>query len=250
MEPEVLEEIGLTKGETKVYLTLTRLGLTKTGRLTKEADVCSSKIYKILDRLEKKGFVGHVIIGKIKHYKATEPERVLQYIEEKEREIVSNKEKIKEILPQLKLVQELSKKKTEVTLYEGFKGVMHLFMNMIDELKKGDEYHVMGADYGVNSSGVKPFFQKYHTERVRRGIKVRMLASDNVRGGLVKATTHLSKIRYLPRHLYTAMDTVVYNDKTFLFFLTEEPHSILINNKEIADSFRTYFNTFWKMAKP
>lgn len=249
MDLEALEEIGLTKGETKVYLTLTKLGMSKTGKLTKEADVCSSKIYKILDRLEKKGLVGHIIIGKVKHYKATEPERVLQYVEEKEKEIRRKKEIVKELIPQLRVAQDLSKTDTEVVLYEGLKGIMNLFMNMIDELKSGDEYLVLGADYGLNMPGVRSFFQKYHTERAKRGIKVKMLASFKTKGNLVKETSKLSNIKYLPQSLFTKMDTIIYKDKLFLFFISNESKSILIENKEMAESFRTYFNNFWKMAK-
>jgi sugar-specific transcriptional regulator TrmB len=50
MDPKMLEEIGLTEGESKVYLALLKLGATKTGPLIKEADVSSSKVYKILER--------------------------------------------------------------------------------------------------------------------------------------------------------------------------------------------------------
>jgi len=31
--------------------------------------------------------------------------------------------------------------------------------------------------------------------------------------------------------------------------LTEEPITLLINNKETADSFREYFKLMWKIAK-
>ena len=51
-----LEEIGLTEGENKVYLALLKLGSSTIGRIIKEAQVSNSKIYDILDRLNKKFF--------------------------------------------------------------------------------------------------------------------------------------------------------------------------------------------------
>jgi len=45
------------------------------------------------------------------------------------------------------------------------------------------------------------------------------------------------------------MDVTFYKDKAFIFFVTNDPKSILIKNKEIVDGFKTYFNTFWNMAK-
>ena len=44
MDLKLLEEIGLTEGETKVYLALLRLGSTKTGALAKEAGVSPTLI--------------------------------------------------------------------------------------------------------------------------------------------------------------------------------------------------------------
>ena len=54
MDIKLLHDIGLTEGETKVYLALISLGTTRTGQLASKAGVSSSKVYKILDRLIKK----------------------------------------------------------------------------------------------------------------------------------------------------------------------------------------------------
>ena len=53
MNEQLLEEIGLTKGEIKVYLTLLRLGETTTGKIIEKAQISSGKIYEILDKLIK-----------------------------------------------------------------------------------------------------------------------------------------------------------------------------------------------------
>ena len=249
MEIETLREIGLTEGETKVYLTLTKLGQTKTGVLAKESNVSSSKVYKILDRLEKKGLVGHVIIGKIKHFNATEPKRILDYIGDKEKELSKQKKNIEQMIPLLEMERKISKKKTELTLYEGFNGITQLFYNMLDELKKGDEYHVITADYSIHPKGIEPWFQKYHIERAERGIKLKLLAGHDMKGKLVESTNKLSEIKYLPEELLTSFQVTIYKNKIFLIFLADTAQSIFIESEKVAESFRKYFNAFWKMAK-
>lgn len=249
MDTKALKDIGLTDGETKVYLTLSKLGETKTGPLAKEAEVSSSKVYKILDRLQKKGLVGFVTKNKVRYFKATEPERIIDYVNEKQREMEENKKTIEGLIPQLRLAQNLSGMHTEVTIFEGFKGLKNLFYNMLDELRNGDEYYVIGADYGEDMAGVRAFFEKYHQDRAAKDVKVNMLASYKTKGNLVKSTALKSTIRYLPENLFTKLDIIVYNDKVFLFFIAKDSKSIFIHNNDIAESFKTYFKTFWKMAK-
>jgi sugar-specific transcriptional regulator TrmB len=249
MNTKLLEEIGLTQGETKVYLSLIKLGETKTGALAKQASVSSSKVYKILDRLITKGLVGHVTKGKIKYFSAMEPKRVLDYIDEKEKELQEKKELVKKMLPELELEQKMSGKKTEATIYEGFKAISNFYLNILDELKKGDEYYVIGAAYGPNDSTTRPFFQKYHTLRAKKGIKVNMLANHETRDNLVSATRTHSEVRLLPNYFVNNMTIVFYKNKAFLFILTKDPVGFLIKNEEVVKSFKTYFNILWNIAK-
>jgi len=59
MNEKLLEEIGLTKGEIKTYLTLLQIGESTTGKIIDEAGISSGKIYEILNKLIRKGLVMH-----------------------------------------------------------------------------------------------------------------------------------------------------------------------------------------------
>ena len=250
MDPKLLENIGLTSGETKVYLALLRLGSTKTGPLTKKAGVSSSKVYKILDRLIVKGLVGHILKGKIKYYSALEPKRVLQYVDQQEQELLEKRKLVEKLLPQLELEQKLAGKKTQAVLYEGFKAIKHFYLNILQELSAGETYYVLGAGYGKSvKTGVKEFFQNYHTQRAKKKIKVKMLANHDVKGNLVPATYLSSEVRYLPQYLITNMTIIFYQNKAFIFFLTEEPIGFLMISEEAVKSFTAYFDSFWKIGK-
>lgn len=246
MDTKLLQDIGLTEGETKVYLALLRLGLTKTGPLSREAEVSSSKVYKILDRLEKKGLVGHVIKSKTKHFKAMEPKRILDYMNEKEKQLTKKKEQIKQLIPQL---EQNIKQKPTGTVYYGFKAITNLYKNILDELKAGETYYVLSAGYGIGAKGVRAFFQNYHTQRMKKKIKVKMLANYETKGNLVISTTKLSEIKYLPEYFVTNMTIVFYKNKAFIFFLTKDPVSFLFESEEAVKNFKIYFDTLWKIAK-
>lgn len=249
MDIKALEEIGLTAGEIKVYLALLKIGQSSTGAIAKESQVSRSKIYSILDKLARKGLAGHLVIGKVTYFKAMEPERIIDFIEEKSKQFKEQKEVIKKMLPELKSRQKFLDSKTEATLYCGFKAIKNFYLNILDELSSGDTYFVIGATYGEDKPGVKEFFENYHKQRIQKKIKVKMLANSNIRGKLVKTTLLNSEIRFLPQYLISNMIVVFYETKSFIFFLSEEPVGFLIENKEITRGFNSYFDTFWRLAK-
>jgi sugar-specific transcriptional regulator TrmB len=248
MDSKILQDIGLSEGETKVYLALLKLGETKTGELAKQAQVSSSKVYKILDRLEKKGIVGHVLRGEVKYFSPMNPKTILNYIEEKEKNLEEKKKQINEIIPRFESLIKDSENKSNVAIYEGFKGVTNLFRNMLDELNRGEEYFVIGASYAP-VKGIRDFFYKHHMRRFEKKIKLNMLANAQTRGNLEETTAKISQIKFLPGYLSTNMQIVYYKNKAFIVIWTEEPTSFLINNKEAVNGFKSYFNAMWKIAK-
>lgn len=245
MDTKPLEDIGLTEGETKVYLALNSLGLSTTGPIVDNSGISASKAYNILDRLAKKGLVGHVMKGNIRYFKAQDPNRILDYIDEKQKKLNEQRERIKEILPELKLKQALGKKEHEATIYEGFKGVTNFFRNILNDLKKGEEYFVIGGGYGFQIEGIREFFENYHARRANKGIIVNMLANYNIRDNIVKTTYLNSKIKFLPQQLVTKMQITFYKNKTMIILWEKNPKGFLIESEDIVNSFQVYFNQLW-----
>ena len=68
MDIQLLRKVGLTDGESKVYLALLELGSSTTGPIVKEADIAKSIVYQILDRLIQKGLVSYIVKEKTKYF--------------------------------------------------------------------------------------------------------------------------------------------------------------------------------------
>jgi len=124
MDTHLFEDIGLTKGETKVYLTLLGLGESTTGKIIEDAQISAGKVYQILDRLIKKGLVGYIIKEKIRYYSATHPHRIIDLLHEKEQEIKNKETQIRDILPVLIQRYTERRKTHEATLFQGMKGLL------------------------------------------------------------------------------------------------------------------------------
>jgi len=88
MNLEIFREIGMTSGEARVYETLLNLGFSSTGQIINQSGITSSKVYIILEKLEKKGLVSHVIKNNVKHFQIADPKRLLDYMEEKNPKLI------------------------------------------------------------------------------------------------------------------------------------------------------------------
>src|SRR3989338_3750233 len=145
MNIEILETIGLTKAEIKVYLALLEIGSSTTGPIVEKSGASSSKIYEILEKLIQKGLASFVIESGMKYFEAAQPSRLLDYMREKEESLTKQRQELQNIIPELELKRKYSKQKSEATIFRGLKGVKTAYEDILNTLKPGDEYYVTGG---------------------------------------------------------------------------------------------------------
>ncbi len=115
-----LEKLNLTKNEIKVYLTLLKIGSSKAGSIAKETMMDRSSVYNALRLLLEKGIVSYVINANSKVFSAANPNKILDYFQEKE-------EIAKRIIPKLEGLYSETKEKENVSMFKGYKGVKTIF---------------------------------------------------------------------------------------------------------------------------
>lgn len=247
MNEQLLEEIGLTKGEIKVYLTLLKLGETTTGKIIEEAQISSGKIYEILEKLIKKGLVNYIIKEKTKYFSAGSPNRILDYIHEKEKDLKIKEEELVKQLPSLLDIQKAGKKAYETNLFKGFKGIQTAIFEALESLTEKDEILAMGI-ISHKKEQYNLLWQRWHKERINRKIICKAIFSDR-NTDYFKA---FQKMKFTELRIVfglTPSPIDVIGNRVLIFTYGEEPSCLSINNPEIAQSFRTFFETMWKIAK-
>lgn len=249
MNTEILEQIGLTKSEIKVYLALLELGSSSTGKIVDKSGASSSKIYEILDRLMEKGLVSFILVGGVKQFEASPVERIMEYMKEKEKKFNEQKNELEKILPGLKMKQQISKFKSEATIYKGFRGVETAFYDALNLLKEGEEHLAFGIP--KRSEQINSFFIKFNKERARRKIKNRIIFTEEARKDPITApqtyakNNPLAKIKFTNEIIPAAIN--IFNNRVIIFpSEVEKPLIIVIDNKEIAESFKIQFEKWWK----
>lgn len=245
MNEKLLEDIGLTKGEIKVYLTLLKTGETTTGKIIEKAQISSGKIYEILEKLIKKGLVSFIIKEKTKYFQASSPNRILYFLQDKEKELRKKEQELIKELPSLLSIEKSKKKEYETKLFIGYKGIQTAIFEALNESK--EEILAMG----IRSTKEKQYnilWKNWHSFRIKKKITCKMIFSEKDR----EYYKHFkkmpcTKVKVLQGITPSAID--IMGNRVLIFTYGEEPSCLSITNKEIAESLTMFFNTLWNIAK-
>ncbi|MDD5191749.1 MAG: helix-turn-helix domain-containing protein [Candidatus Nanoarchaeia archaeon] len=245
---EELKLLGLNDIDIKVYLTLLNLSESLASEIAKKAEIPRASVYDVLERLEKEGLVSHISKDFKKYFSAAEPETIIKNLEYK-------KQKIKDILPELdKIKRKISTETTKTEVYEGKKGLQTIMNFMLEE----KEFFVMGASR--KSEEILPFFmEKWHKERAKRKIQVKIIYNDieKVRKSLqdpkIKNILGVGKgwnYKFLHVNYLSPVMTIVFGKRVGLInWVEDHPSAILIESKDIAETYKQYILNLWGIAK-
>ncbi|MDI6721210.1 MAG: helix-turn-helix domain-containing protein [Candidatus Aenigmarchaeota archaeon] len=248
MHEDLLSEIGFTKSEIAVYFALIEIGSSTTGPIIKKAGIASGKAYLILDKLITKGLVTFVIKSGVKYYQAKDPERIIDYMKEKESELRKKEEKMKEILPYLKQKYEQKKHENIAEIYEGDRGLKTFYEFVLKEIPKGECIFVMGATREVLEKFDR-YLMSWNKRRIKLGIRMKIIYNHDCRNlGKKRKNLRLTEVRYMKPEMETPAWVDIFMDYVVTINVHGTPVCFLIKSKEAADSYMKYFELVWKQA--
>ncbi|MBI2106464.1 hypothetical protein HYT57_00625 [Candidatus Woesearchaeota archaeon] len=232
---EVLQQVGLSDGESKVYLALLKLGSSPVNKIKEETRLHRTTIYDFIEKLLNKGLVSFVIKSGVRYYNAAHPNKLLDFIKEKE-------DSIRDIIPGLIKLNEIKKEYINVEVYkgkEGFKTILNLIINEKKELLG------IGIDESMFEAVFPYEIKQYFRKEKLAGIKERMITFEGA-----KFVYKHSSIKYkrLPKEYFNPTPIFTFGD--YICVIIWEPLTVIsIKNENVADSYRKQFELLWKIAK-
>ncbi|MDO8553765.1 MAG: helix-turn-helix domain-containing protein [Candidatus Micrarchaeota archaeon] len=243
----ILQDIGLTPNEIKIYLELLKLGTTTTGNIIKKTGVHGSKVYDGLERLATKGLVGYVKIANTKHYKAVEPIRLIDFLKDKKKKIDEQENEINKIIPELSKMMHVGKEESEAEVFQGWKGMETIFNDGIREMGKGDTWYVLGAYAGEDRERTDRFIQKVIMKCEEKKMKWRIIYNESARDTFkYEQKSFITTNRFIDQETPATIN--IYKDVVFIALWIRDPIVFRVRNKKVAESFREYFEVMWKLA--
>jgi HTH-type transcriptional regulator, sugar sensing transcriptional regulator len=251
MNTQILEKLGLTPNEVRVYLSLLRLGESTTGPIIEESGIAASKIYITLDRLARKGLVSHAVKHNTKYFIAYSPEKLAEYQHEREQELMAERTELNTLIADLRQIYGTGLRKDTVQAFDGLRGIQSARERSLATLKKGELMWIIGISRSPYEGNLAPFFEEFHARRCKQGIKCRYLYNDYALDIAKKSAGYAqSEVRIMPKPLVTHSWIEIYGDTVTIGVNHRRSISIVIDNAEVAASFRTYAELLWGTGKP
>src|SRR3989338_5932704 len=229
---EELKAAGLSDNEIKIYLALLDYGPSLAGVISRKTGMHRRTVYDTTEMLIKKGLVGYILKNNRRLFQASNPERILDALKEKENLILP-------LIVGLKERYSKTKEKEETNFYKGKEGLKTVFEDQLNS----KEVLILGASAKAYEV-LQFYFHWYDKTRKQKKIKVRIIAEDK----RIKRIP-LAEIRYLPEKYASPVAVNIYGEKTAIILWAKEPIAIVIKQKEISEGYRNYFELLWKMAK-
>jgi sugar-specific transcriptional regulator TrmB len=232
----ILSDLGLSKNESKTYLSLLKYGSMQLKDLTKATDLYRQNVLDSLEKLQNKGLISITFKGKRRVYSAVSPSRLKVLLEEK-------KQKLENALPHLLSIAAQAEK-PKIDLFSGREGINTI---LDDELTIGQTIHVMQSSTTVEARAGS-YLSISREKRWRKGMAMKIIFSVKDRkAGEQAAKYPKTPVRYLDED-FGPVTIDVYGNRTVLIF-GEEPTIIRITDKDVARRFLGFFEMNWKRAK-
>jgi len=240
-----LESTGLSGNEIKVYLSLLDVGSALAGEIAKKSGVNRTNVYDALDRLTERGLVSYVIKSNRKYFEAATPDKLIKYLDEKEQEIKNKKDLIASILPELENRRKLSREPQESTIYKGRKGLKSVAEEVLN-IKK--PIFIFGAE-GKFIELFTHYAEQWHMRRGQLNIPLKIIFNERLRKIKSKSNFPKCQIRFNTNVYETPATTWIFGDKIAIIVWSEQPLVTLIRSKEVAESYKQFFDIMWKDSK-
>lgn len=230
---DILKGIGLTENEAEIYLILLNLGEATVYRIADKSKISRPNIYDTIKKLIEKGSVSQIIKNNKKYFKPIAPDKLLDIIKEKEKNIL-------EILPDLNKIYEETKIEPIIEIFQGNEGLKTI---MNDFLKVKKEIWIFNAvDEKYLKNKVPEFFiKRFGNEKKRLNIKTNVLYSKEVKP--FKAYGY--KFKQLPENILSCVGYWVYGNRVAIGIWLEQPIIIRIISEDVAKTYLQSIKLIW-----
>ncbi len=240
---KVLQEIGLSDNEAKVYFASLSLGSTTVLSISRAAVIKRTTVYSVIESLKMKGLIAEEIKGLKTTYVANSPDRLKEVLEER-------KNILAEHFDELKTLYNLNDQGGTLRYYEGLEAVKSVYDDVLNDMRSGGYYLVVGDIKRWNELDPK-FFGKFVERRAKMNVDMRLLSTDSLDARRSKQfeRNFNQKVKILPEGTNLSTSLIVTPQKVVIHQYNLPISAIVIQTKSAIQLQKEMFEIMWSAIR-
>lgn len=238
----VLEQLGLSSHEAKVYMTALKSGSILVADITAEVGIPRSTVVETINNLHKRGLMHYYIQRGRKHWHAENPDKLLIALEEK-------RAALNAVMPNLKAMRALAGGRAIVRLFAGEGEVKQIMDDIIDT-----KHNILGLvswDDWIELFG-NEYTQEFIDRRKNHNLRIRLITpnTESARAMKKSDSDSLRQTRFLSTDIdLRYVSNFIYGGKNAIISLNKRrPTGLIIEDPNAAHAAEIYFESLWSQS--
>jgi sugar-specific transcriptional regulator TrmB len=243
MYTDLLQELGLSPNETKIYEALLTYGGSGVSTIAIRSKIHRRNVYDAIHRLLEKGLVCEVQGKGEIVYEPVEPSKLLEMAEEKVR-------KVEIVLPKMMSTFHAKKTPERSYVYKGIEGVKNYLR---ETLATGEDVFTFGGKGAWFDPKLQAYTATYLEEAKRRSMKIHVLFDHEAADDIPDIARRFSRSKFLPEGYSTQSAIDVFGDNVVTFSQlngpswTEDVTVFVTVSPKLAEAYRTWWKLLWDL---
>jgi sugar-specific transcriptional regulator TrmB len=247
-QKKILQNLGLSQTQTKLYLSSLKYGLLSVLELSKLTGINRQQIYEDSEKLLAVGL--YAITRKDgRKFIAAAPDKLAILGNKKLRELQSTLSQLSVIIPLLEGISVPKKDKITVKYFEGSDKIKEAYEDELTAAQHTEVLSFAGLIEHVFGYFPEEYWNTWNKTFIKSNSSSRMLChySKEAQSTAKNDKLYHRETRYL-NHFPLKINMDVFNN-TLLIVSFEDDFAIWIESRILADSYRIMFNALWTTAK-
>jgi len=250
---DVLTEVGLDIKEAQIYTTLINNGPLTVAQIALKSKQKITNLYNILSNLEFLNLVKKETAGNTTRYSPNSPEEIEKLIKRKKAMLGHARLNFEIIKESLISSYTLIENKPLISNYEGVEGLIKVYE---DINYTGDTLLLFRSQFENQTEELGDVIDDQMIKQVKLGIKTKVMGPPyEDKKAMEKIFEEYDKYRLVEQRFITNAEFVlpaqimIYGNKVAISTIKKDIITTLIDNKDIADTFRIIFGTIWDYSE-
>lgn len=249
----LLQEIGLTANETKIYLTLVKhQGLTY-NQIAELSSINRTTCYAVIKRLIESGLVKEDLGKPVAELLAQPPEHLIYGLEKEQAKIIKRVELVKRAAHEIsKLVPQSQFIEPRINYISG-KELHSFFINRCDTWADSVQKNggtIWGFEDSYFQTEMKDFIVHFWSRPKAKGLSLKLFMDSASDVEEFKDLTSDRQFRFWKQFIDYTTSVLVYGDYVLLVSLDSNPnYTIELHNNLLAQNFAKFFEIMWRFTE-